>query len=513
MRPPAGEEANAPKATKLPAMERLRMLDAEFLHLEDERQPMHIAGLCIFEGHPPTYEEVRRLFCAKLGRIPRYRRRIRFLPLELGRPVWVDDPQFDLDYHVRRTALPAPGDDAALCALMGRLMSQVLDRSRPLWEAWIVEGLEGGRWALVSKVHHAMVDGVSGVDLTGVLLDAEPDCPLPAPAPWAPEPEPSGVAAVLDAWRGLADDTRRIARAAAAMVRHPTTGLRTLRDSGAGLAIFARRLLNLRMGALQGNIGKHRAYAHVSASLADVQAIRKALGGTVNDVVLAAITGGYRALLEARGGHPETARVRSLVPVSTRAPDEHGLLDNRVSALLCDLPVHVADPGARLRAIRAEMERLKGSHMAEAGAQFVDLGALVPPFVVGPITHLVMRIMHRVPQRMFGTVTTNIPGPRTPLYCLGRKMLEWYPYVPIGQGLRVGTAILSYAGRLGFGITSDYDTIPDASVLAQGIVQGLAELLERAQRQANGEASVHQPQPGPAGSNAGRAGRASSTPG
>jgi WS/DGAT/MGAT family acyltransferase len=498
MRPPAGEKSDVQKATRLPAIERLGVLDAEFLHLEDERQQMHIAGLSIFEGPPPAQEEISRLFSAKLGLIPRYRRRIRFLPLGIGRPLWVDDPHFDLSYHVRRTTLPAPGDDAALCALMGHLMSQLLDRSRPLWEAWIVDGLEGGRWALVSKVHHSMVDGISGVDLTGVLLDTEPDCSLPTVAPWEPEPEPSRLAEVLDAWRGLAHDTRRIARSAVAMSKHPATAMRELRDSWQGLVTFTRRLLNLRTGALQGNVGKHRSYAHASASLADVQAIRKALGGTVNDVVLAAVSGGYRALLQARTGHPETDRVRSLVPVSTRASNEHGLLDNRVSALVCDLPVHVADPEERLHTIRAEMESLKASHMAEAGAQFVDLGALVPPFVMGPLTHLAVRIMHHVPQRMFTTVTTNIPGPRAPLYCLGRKMLEWYPYVPIGQGLRVGTAILSYAGRLAFGITSDHDTIQDASVLAQGIVRSLAELLERAQGEA-GEASVRLPQPAPAG--------------
>lgn len=478
---PAGEEPSARNATRPPAMERLRVLDAEFLHLEDERQPMHIAGLCIFEGPPPARDQIRRLVQAKLELIPRYRRRVRFLPLELGRPVWVDDPHFDLDHHVRWTTLPAPGDDAAMCALMGDLMSQRLDRSRPLWEVWIIEGLEGGRWALVSKVHHAMVDGISGVELTGVLLDAEPDHPLAAPVAWTPQPEPSGIAKVLDAWRGLAHDARTIAKTAAAMTRHPTTGVRDLRASGAGLAMFARRLLNLRGGVLHGNVGKHRSYARASASLADVQVIRKAFGGTVNDVVLAAVSGGYRALLQARPGHPEIGRVRSLIPVSTRAPDEHGLLDNRVSALLYDLPVDVADPAERLHVVRTEMERLKASHMAEAGAQLVHLGNLAPPFVVGPVTHLAMRIMHHVPQRVFATVTTNVPGPRTPLYCLGRRMLEWFPYVPIGQGLRVGTAILSYAGRLGFGITSDHDTIHDADVLARGIVHSLAELLERAQ--------------------------------
>ena len=461
-------------------MERLHVLDAQFLHMEDDCSPMHIAGLCTFEGPVPPREEMRRLFAAKLALVPRYRRRVRFLPLELGRPVWVDDPHFDLDYHLRRTALPAPGDDAALCALMGRLMSQVLDRDRPLWEVWVVEGLEGGRWALVSKVHHAMVDGVSGVELTGILLDSEPDRLLPPTSEWTPAPEPSRIAKVLDAWGGLAHDARRLAGNAIAAVRHPAAGARALRETWAGLAAMSRRLFTLRTGAIQGTVGRHRSYAHASASLADVQTIRKALGGTVNDVVLAAVSGGYRALLADRGGYPDTARVRSLVPVSTRAPDAHGILDNRVSALLCDLPVHVADPAERLLAVRAEMERLKASHMAEAGAWVVDIGDLAPPFVVGAITRLAMRMMHQVPQRSLATVTTNVPGPRQPLYCLGKRMLEWHPYVPISQGVRVSTAILSYAGRLGFGVTSDYDTFPDASLLARGIVHGIDDLLARA---------------------------------
>jgi len=495
MTAPASDNSSR-RAARSAAMTRLGLLDAEFLHMEDERQPLHIAALCVFEGPPPAQEDVRRLFSAKLGLIPRYRQRARFLPLGLGRPVWVDDPHFDLDYHVHRAVLPAPGDDGALCALMGQLMSQLLDRSRPLWEVWIVEGLEGGRWALVSKVHHAMVDGVSAVDLTGVLLDAQQDSPLPPSAPWVPGPEPSGVAKVLDAWRGLANDASRLASHAVAMARHPATGAHELRDSWAGLFTFMRRLLILRTGELQGNVGKRRSYAHASASLEDVQAIRKAFGGTVNDVVLAAVSAGYRTLLQARTGRPVSAPIRTLVPVSTRASDAHGSLDNRVSALLCDLPVDVDDPIERLHAVRAEMERLKASHMAEAGAQVVDLGALAPPFVVGAITRLVMRVMHRIPQRMFATVTTNIPGPRLPLYCMGRKMLEWHPYVPIGQGLRVGTAILSYAGRLSFGITCDHDTIQDASLLARGIVQGLAEL--RARCQAVGGAQVRQPEPTPA---------------
>jgi diacylglycerol O-acyltransferase len=404
--------------------------------------------------------------------------------------VWVDDPHFDLDYHVRRTALPAPGDDASLCALTGRLMSQLLDRSRPLWEVWIIEGLEGGRWAILSKVHHSMVDGVSGVDLHGILLDTEPGRPTPEPKPWTPAPEPSRSALVLDAWRGLAQDAARLGRGALAAARHPAAGARELRDYGAGLAAFFGRMLTARLASIQGSVGRHRSYAHASASLADVQAIRKALGGTVNDVVLAVVSGGYRALLVQRGENPDAARIRSLVPVSVRGPDEHGILHNRVSALLCDLPVHLADASERLRDVRAQMERVKASHMAEAGAWLVDVGDLAPPFVVGTITRLLARFMHQVPQRSLATVTTNVPGPQQPLYCLGRRMLEWYPYVPISQGVRVGTAILSYAGRLAFGITSDYDSVRDASVLARGIVQGTTDLLALATAKAAGAPSV-----------------------
>jgi len=461
-------------------MDRLSILDAQFLHLEDASSPFHIASLCTFDGPVPSREETLRLLAAKLPLMPRYRKRVRTVPFELGRPVWVDDPHFDLDYHVRRTALPAPGDDAALCALMGRLMSQLLDRSRPLWEIWIIEGLEGGRWGFVSKVHHSMVDGISGVELQGVLLDKERDGKLPASAPFVPEREPSSVALVLDAWQGLAHDARGVGARLLDSVRHPAAGARALRDRVVGLAAFTGRLLAMRSGPIQGTIGQHRSYAHASVSLADVQAIRRALGGSVNDVVLAAVSGGYRALLAQRRGDPDRSSVRSLVPVSVRRPEESGALHNRVSAILCDLPLDVADPVERLRAVRAEMDRLKATHMAEAGAWLVELGELAPPMVVGPLTRFIARAMHQVPQRSLGTVTTNVPGPRETLYFLGRRMVDWYPYVPITQGLRVGTAILSYNGRLSFGITGDYDTVPDASILARTIEEEIRDLARTA---------------------------------
>ncbi len=457
-------------------MERLSALDAEFLHVEDDVAHMHIAGACVFADPPPSFADLHRLLTAKLHLIPRYRQRVRTVPLELGRPVWCDDPHFDLDYHLRHSALPTPGDDAAFCRLMGRLMSQPLDRDRPLWETWLVEGLEGGRWALVFKVHHCLVDGISGVGLLGVLLDADADTPLPAPQPWEPSSEPGGAAKVLNAWTGLVGDALSTASSVTRAVVHPATAVRATIGTARGLARFARQLGATPHISIQGAIGPHRAWAHSDASLDDVRAIRTAFGGTINDVVLAAVGGGYRDLLLTRGGDPNHAVVRAAVPVSTRHHDALGVPDNRVSTLLYDLPVHVSDPLERLRLVTTEMTDLKASHEAEAGEAIVTLADLLPPMVVGPISRLVMRTLHRLPQRAVNTIVTNVPGPQFPLFCLGRQMLEYRPFVPITHGIRVSTAILSYDGRLYFGITGDGATAPDIDVIAQSTTTAIERL-------------------------------------
>lgn len=459
---------------------RLSTLDAEFLHLEDDRSPMHIGGVSLFDAPAPSHEELLGLLEARLDLVPRYRQRVRVPPLELGRPVWVDDPRFHLRRHLRHAVLPPPGDAAALDALVGRIMSPVLLRDRPLWELWIVEGLADGRWAMVSKVHHAIVDGIAGVDLVTTILSRSPEAPLPAAGSFHPGVQPSGMRLVLDAWEGLAADAATLARGAGGALAHPLRAARLVAGTAVGLATFAGKILTWRDGALQGTVGVGRAYAHASTALADVQAIRAAFGGTVNDVVLAALAGGYRALLAAHGGDPDRARLRSLVPVSVRLPADRGNTGNRVSAILCDLPVEIADPVDRVRAVHARMERLKGSHMAEAGVLSVLLGDLAPPMVIGPLTRLIARAMHHVPQRAVATVTTNVPGPREPLYLLGRRMLEWFPYVPITQGVRVGTAILSYAGRIAFGITADARSVPDAALLARAVEEEIARLAAAA---------------------------------
>ena len=341
-------------------MERLSALDAEFLHVEDGIAHMHIAGACVFADPPPAFADVRGLVASKLHLIPRYRQRVRSVPFELGRPVWADDPHFDLGYHLRHTALPAPGDDAAFCRLMGRLMSIPLDRERPLWETWLVEGLEGGRWALVFKVHHCLVDGIAGVDLLGVLLDIAPDAPAVVPEPWTPQREAGGVAKVLDAWAGLLGETGATARRVTRAAVHPAAAVAATVGTARGLARFVGDLRATPARSIDGTIGPHRAWAHSSASLEDVRLIRAAFGGTVNDVVLAAVSGGYRDLLLARGEDADHAVVRTAVPVSTRHDDAHGVADNRVSTLLYDLPVDEADPVARLRRVTPPDDRAQG---------------------------------------------------------------------------------------------------------------------------------------------------------
>ena len=457
-------------------MERLSVLDAEFLHVEDGIAHMHIAGLSVFDGPHPSLDELTAMMAAKLHRLPRYRQRVRSVPFELGRPVWVDDPHFELGYHIRHTALPAPGDDAALRRLMARLMGQELDRDRPLWELWLVEGLADDRWALISKVHHCMVDGVSGVDLLTTVLDAEPDVELAEPVPWSPRPEPSGPAMVVDAWAGLGGDLVGLAKQAPAALRDPGAAVRGALDVGTGLVRFLQHLGRTTPTTLEGTIGPHRRWAHSTVPLEQVREIRRAAGATLNDVVLAVLAGAYRDLLEHRGEDADSTVLRTLVPVSVRAPDARGIPDNRVSAILLELPVHLGDPEARLAHISEEMGRLKGSHMSEAGEVVVRLGDLAPPMVVGTLMRAATRLMAQVPQRSVNTVTTNVPGPQVPLYCLGRLMLTYHPYVPLSHGVRVGTAILSYNGQLAFGITGDHDSAPDVEVLAERIPLGFDEL-------------------------------------
>ncbi|MFK4084892.1 wax ester/triacylglycerol synthase family O-acyltransferase [Kribbella sp. NPDC020789] len=448
-------------------------LDAAFLEAEDEEPgvSMAISSIAVFEGPAPTYAEFADLVTGRLPLIPRYRQKAREIPFDLGPPVWVDDAEFDLTYHLRHTALPAPGGDAELSALMGRIMSARLDRSRPLWEYWLVDGLADGRWALISKVHHCMVDGVSGTDLYTVVLDPSRRKRRGVPDDWRPAREPSTLALLAAAAGNLLLQPVQQLRLAVAAVRHPRTLAAYWWTVGRGLWALSEALIPARKSSLTGSLSASRRFALARTSLTQVKAVRRELGGTVNDVVLTAVTGGFRALLLARGETPAADSIRALVPVNVRAPGEEKIRDNRVSLMLAHLPVHVVDPVERLHAVRSHLDELKSAHETDSVVLLTELARREPfPFVAPGY-----RLAARLPQRSIVTVVTNVPGPRKPLYALGRQLVEIIPYVPIGSTLRTGVSILSYCDSVAFGVTGDFDEA-DIAVLAHGIETSLAEL-------------------------------------
>ncbi len=457
-------------------MDRMSTLDAGFFFVEHENVPMHIGSLALFEGPAPGYDELAGLFAAKLPLVPRYRQVVRTTPLHIFRPAWADDEHFEIGYHLRHAAVPKPGGDDQLRTLAARIFAQRLDRARPLWEAWFLEGIEGGRWAILSKVHHCVVDGIGGTDLMTVMFDIGPDAERPALASWEPDPGPSVLSQVTD---GLADALTwplRQLTGAPGFFRQQLGAPRELLGFGRGLTGSARRLATPAASSLNGSISPHRRWAWTTASLSEVKEIRSSTGGTVNDVLLAVITRGFRDLLQARGELSPGLVVRSLVPVSVRGQDERGLITNRVSAVLANLPVGEADPMRRLALLRGQMDDLKSTYQA-VGAQILTemLGFAAPTLLA-----LGSRAAFNLPQPLVQTVTTNVPGPRFPLYILGRRMEGAYPYVPIGDNVRISVAIFSYLDRFTFGTTADYDAVPDLDVLAEGIGRGVAELADHA---------------------------------
>jgi WS/DGAT/MGAT family acyltransferase len=452
-------------------------LDASFLHIENDVSHMHIASVGIFEGPQPPFPDIMDMVESKLSLVPRYRRVVRHVPFELGRPVWVDDPHFNIDYHLRHTALPSPGGEAELRKLVGRVMSQQLDRSKPLWEIWVVQGLEDGHWAVLAKTHHAMVDGVSGTDLLALIMDTSPEPVAPTPVIWAPESAPSGARLAAEASVELLRSPYAQMQAARSAAAVPRQAMEQLREVVKGMSAMTGLVRRPPLSSLNGPLGPHRRYAWASTTVRDIKAIRKELGGTFNDVVLAAITNGFRELLVSRGESVDRV-VRTLVPVSVRARDDRGravgdgTLQNKVSAMFAELPVSIADAGERLHAISLQMEGLKESKQALAGEALTSMSGFAPPMLLA----LGMRVSSHLPQRNVNTVTTNVPGPQVPLYVCGRRMLKAYPYVPLAGQIRIGIAIFSYDGDVNFGVTGDYDTTPDLDVLCRGIEDGIKQL-------------------------------------
>jgi diacylglycerol O-acyltransferase / wax synthase len=452
-------------------MEWMSPIDSSFLHVENDTTPMHIGAVSIFEGPPPPFPELRAMVAGKLDLVPRYRQKVHSVPLAVGSPAWIDDPYFSIDYHLRHTAIPAPGSEQQLRQMAARVFSQHLDRNKPLWEMWAVEGLADGCWALLSKVHHCMVDGVAATDLMSVMFS---DTTVRSTATeWAAAPEPSGLEILVRTIGRRASPSGQLEALRRAMAA-PLQSLHSLGEIARAGAAAASRMRPVAPSSLTGAIGPHRRWSWSDVRLSDVKDVRSELGGTVNDVVLTLITNGFRELLESRGEEvPEDRVVRTMVPVSVRRKGEHGVYNNRVSAVFAGLPVGLLDPVARLQAIRAEMDGIKESKQAVAGDVLSSMSGFAPPLLLA----LGSRLVTLSPRLNMHTATTNVPGPQQPVQTLGRRMLRSYPFVPVVGSIRIVVAIFSYDGGLYFGVTGDYDGAPDIDVLTAGIGRGMEQLL------------------------------------
>jgi diacylglycerol O-acyltransferase / wax synthase len=458
-------------------LDRLTSTDASFLHQERPGSHMHIGAVLIFEGPPPAFEDYIDHVRSRLHLVPRYRQKLATPPLETGRPLWVDDPSFNIEYHVRHSALPSPGTERQLLQLAGRIASQRLDRSKPLWESWLVEGLEGDRFALIFKTHHSLVDGVSGVDLATVLLDLErePTQPSTALEPWQPHREPSAAELIVAGIRGFVGTALQMVERTLQAVTRPTTTAGLLAEAAEGLGEIIWAGLNPAPETpLNVEIGPHRRFRIVRQELADYKEVKDALGGTVNDVVLTVVSGALGRWLRSRGIRTEGLEMRALVPVSVRTESQRHTLGNQLTAMRGPLPVYISDPVARLRFIRQAMDGLKESKQAVGAATMARVNNLAPPTVLAQASRL------NFSTRLFNLLVTNIPGPQFPLYVLGRKLEDLFPVAFLPQHHALAVAIMSYDGGIDYGLLGDYDALPDIDVIAEGIAESLAELLRAA---------------------------------
>lgn len=459
--------------------DRLTGLDSAFLHLEDHSSAhMHVASAMVFEGPAPSYEDLVEHILSRLHLVPRYRQRLAFVPFGQGRPVWTDDPHFNPRYHIRHTGLPSPEDEAELKQLAGRIFSQRLDRSKPLWEIWLVQHMAGDRFALIAKTHHALVDGISGVDITTVLFDASPEplgTPRP-PVPWVARPLPGQAKLLADALVERSTAPAEMVRGARAMMRAPRRALGRIKDTLAavGTTTLAGVSAPAPPSPFNVDITPHRRYTWVDADLAQFKQIKNSLGGTLNDVVLAAVALALGRHMRAQGHDTEGLVLKAMVPVSVRAEVERGALGNRVAAMWAPLPVGVADPVECLAQVRAEMDDLKHSGQAVGAEALTNLAGFAPPTILSQAARLQAR------QRFFNLVVTNVPGPQFPLYLLGQRLLRLYPVVPLARRQALGIAVMSYDGHLGFGLLGDYDALPELETIAVELRRSIAALVRSA---------------------------------
>jgi diacylglycerol O-acyltransferase / wax synthase len=458
--------------------DRLTALDSTFLHLEDHSPAhMHVASVMVFEGTAPTLQELVDHVLGRLHLVPRYRQRLAFVPLEQGRPVWADDPHFNPYYHIRHTALPKPADDAALKRLAGRLFSQRLDRSKPLWEIWLVQSMSRGRFALIAKTHHALVDGISGVDITTVLFDtAREPAPTPRPAPWSAKPLPGAAKLLGEALIERSTVPAEMLRGGRALLRAPRRAFAQVK--GGLTSIGATTIAGISAPAppspFNVDIGPHRRYTFLDADLASFKAIKDSLGGTLNDVVLASVTLALGRYLRNHDVDTDGLVLKAMVPVSVRTKSQRGALGNQVAAMWAPLPVGVENPAECLSKIAAAMDDLKSSGQAVGAQVLTNLAGFAPPTILSQAARLQAR------QPFFNLVVTNVPGPQFPLYLLGRRLEVLYPVVPLAQRQALGIAVMSYDGHLGFGLLGDYDALPELDTIALDLKWASAALARAA---------------------------------
>jgi WS/DGAT/MGAT family acyltransferase len=465
------------------AYDRLTALDHSFLLFEKPNAYMHVASTQIFEMGPlrtpdggVDAEAIKRAVADSLHRIPRYRQKLMTIPIE-GRPVWVDDPTFNIDYHIRHTSLPRPGSDRQLKRLSARVMQQHLDRQRPLWEIWIVEGLEGDRFAMISKVHHCMIDGVSGVDLLRILMAPTPDHEIPEPPPYIPRPAPSGTELLIDELRRrltlplqAIGDIGEFLTEARDVRRDLASRLRSVSN------VLGRTLRSTSETPLNRPIGPHRRFDWFAMDLAEIKSLRRALGGSLNDIVLTVVAGAVRRFLQGRQCDPDELEFRVMAPVSVRSAEEQGTLGNRVSAWIIDLPIDERDPKVQLAKISEQTAELKASKEAVAAELLTQAAEFTPTALLALGARNATRALP------FNLVVTNVPGPQQPMYMLGARMLDIYPHVPLIDYLCLGIALMSYDGKLHWGFNADYDTLPDLHPFVEDVQAVYAELSELAGR-------------------------------
>jgi WS/DGAT/MGAT family acyltransferase len=469
-------------------MDRLTAVDASFLHQETPVAHMHVGAVTIFEGPPPRFEEITETLRGRLHLVPRYRQKLVVPPLGTARPLWGDDPDFNLEYHVRHTALPDPGSEEQLFNLASRIFSQQLDRSKPLWEVWVAEGLADNRFAIISKTHHALVDGIAGVDLATVLFDIEP---VPTTVentgvPWTPEREPAGIDLLASGARDLVRTGLRVASDAVGALTHPERTVSSAREAIEGLGEVVWAGLNPAPATpLNVEIGPHRRLVGTRCRLEDFRLVKTTFGTTVNDVVLAAVSGALRDWLHSRGVRTEGLELRALVPVSIRGEEQRGTMTgNQIAAMRGPLPVYIEDPLARLRAVKEGMDGLKDSKQAVGAEVLASVQQFAPPTILAQASRL------NFSTRLFNLIVTNVPGPQFPLYAYGRELLEVFPVAFLPSDHALAIAIMSYNGAVNFGLLGDLDALPDIESVADGISSQLDELVRLARERAPQQSPV-----------------------